>query len=555
MKKSLLLALPFALLGVNTNAQNSDDPSFIETLNKPYNNSLSQVKSSHSISGTTVTTCDSGSTTLSFNSGCATYEWFSDSLGNNSLGTSDLTTGMLYDDTTFYVSYANAGPSNYDTIIGLPNHSSVFSGNVRGYWFQAPVDFYITGARVPTDAATGAQSIAIVKFNNGAPPLWSTTTNDFQLLDYWVNETADTLFTCHSINAGDYIGVLGWRGNSNSYAGAPYTSSIAGNPVTLTRLGMQYDLNTTSPQDLFQESGGSLSRVELFYSTVLDPGTGGNTTEAVDVYVPKSTEETVTNYNLCDGETYFAEGTNQTTSGMYHDTLSNVIGCDSIVHHDIFFNPSYDYSNHIDLCDGDSVYLQGAWQNAGGIFYDTLQTVSIGCDSIITTTVFLASNPVASVDPFSQDTICLQSSPIALPSGSPSGGVYSGAGVSGSNFDPSMATTGDVSVVYTVTNGFNCSDSDTATIHVIDCTSLGEESLEGVNIFPNPSTGIVNLNLDFNLSSDVLIEMFDNQGKLIYSTSSNNNQNQIDISNFADGIYVLHVKYEDKHSRTKITKH
>jgi hypothetical protein len=551
MKKSLLFALTLCFgSGLTLNAQNSDDPMFISEISKPINTTIYQTKSGVPVSGTTVATCDSGSTTLSVTGGCGAYEWYSDSLGANSLGTTDLITGMLYDDTTFYISYQ--GPSNYDTAAPLPGHGSVFTGNIRGYWFQAPVDFYITGATVPTDASTGLSTIAIVKFNSGPPPNWSATTNDFTVLEYWVEQADDTLFTCHQVLAGEWIGVLGWRGTSNSYAGAPYTSSIAGNPVTFTRLGMQYNLNTTAPQELFSEPSGSLSRTELLYSTTL---TSGSVLQPVDVYVPKSTEETVVFPNLCDGETYFAEGTNQTTSGMYHDTLSNVIGCDSIVHHDITFNPSYDYSNHFDLCDGDSIFLQGAWQTGGGIFYDTLQTIGVGCDSIITTTVFLANNPVASVDPFSQDTICLQSSPIALPSGSPSGGTYSGAGVSGSNFDPSMASTGDVSVVYTVTNGFNCSDSDTATIHVIDCTSLDEESLEGVNIFPNPSAGLVNLNFDFNLSSDVLIELFDNQGKLVYRVNSNNKQNQIDLSSFADGIYVLHVKHEDKHSRTKITKH
>ncbi|MBL0096003.1 MAG: hypothetical protein IPP46_05510 [Bacteroidetes bacterium] len=41
--------------------------------------------------------------------------------------------------------------------------------------------FTITGAQVPFDAATGDQSIAIVKLDS-APPLFSTVTNNFTLL-------------------------------------------------------------------------------------------------------------------------------------------------------------------------------------------------------------------------------------------------------------------------------------------------------------------------------------------------------------------------------------
>lgn len=549
MKKMLLCSLAISTMAVTSlHAQNSDDPIFNQNYNKPSTTTPFQLKSGVPVNGTTVATCDSGSTTLSY-VGCGTGEWFSDPLGNNSLGTGDLTTGMLYNDTSFYIAYQE--PASYDTAAPLPPHGSNFSGNVRGYWFQAPVDFYITGITIPTDASSGNISAAIIKFNTGAPPVYSTTTNAFTTLDYWSNVTEDTLYTCHFIAAGEYVGILGNRGDVNSYAGGPFTSNIAGNPVTFDRLGMQYNISTTSPQDVWQEPGGSISRVEILYATGL---TYSSTPTEVEVYLPKSTEDTIVMPNLCDGETYYAEGSNQTTSGEYHDTLLNVIGCDSIVHHEITFNPSYDYTIHYDLCNGDSIFLQGAWQTSGGFFYDTLSTMQIGCDSIITTTVFVANNPTASVDPFAQDTICLQSAPISLPSGSPTGGTYSGPGVSGSNFDPSMASLGDVDVIYTVTNTYNCSDSDTATIHVIDCTTLGEEGIEGLHIFPNPTQGNLNINFDFNPSSHINIRLYDNQGKLIEQQTVKNAFNQINLQNLADGIYVLHVNYEGSLSRIKITK-
>eukprot|EP01084_Bolivina_argentea_P035700 66160_1 len=67
----------------------------------------------------------------------------------------------------------------------LPPQSSSYSGNVRGYWFQAPVDFAFTGILIPTTASTGSMTAAIVRFNNGPPPQYATTTNDFVQLDYW----------------------------------------------------------------------------------------------------------------------------------------------------------------------------------------------------------------------------------------------------------------------------------------------------------------------------------------------------------------------------------
>ncbi|MBL0096004.1 MAG: hypothetical protein IPP46_05515 [Bacteroidetes bacterium] len=72
---------------------------------------------------------------------------------------------------------------------------------------------------------------------------------------------------------GDIIGVLGVRkdasgGDVNSYATSPATSDINGFPVTIQRLGMQFSLSTTSPQDLWTEAAGSISRVFLYYDTV-----------------------------------------------------------------------------------------------------------------------------------------------------------------------------------------------------------------------------------------------------------------------------------------------
>jgi len=73
------------------------------------------------------------------------------------------------------------------------------------------------------------------------------------------------------IASGDVIGVLGSRNGVASYASAPFASSIDGLPITLRRLGMQFPLASTAPQQLFTEEGSSISRVRLFYGPVYDP--------------------------------------------------------------------------------------------------------------------------------------------------------------------------------------------------------------------------------------------------------------------------------------------
>jgi|GEM_PF-1703901 len=151
----------------------------------------------------------------------------------------------------------------------LPAHASPFTGNVRGFYFVAPTCFTITGADIPTDAGTGNQSIAIVRLN-ATPPLYSTTTNSFTVLFLVQNGSSTGTFPLNiQVEQGDIIGVLGQRGTTNSYGAASYTSNVNGFPTTLNRLGMQFPLTTTAPQDLWTENGGSISRVNLHYTPTI----------------------------------------------------------------------------------------------------------------------------------------------------------------------------------------------------------------------------------------------------------------------------------------------
>jgi len=157
--------------------------------------------------------------------------------------------------------------------IDLPEHTGPFTSpvSVRGYWFTAPKDFAITGVEVPTDASEGNQSIAVVRFT-AEPPLFGSTTDDFEVLFLTQDDSATGMIPTYlEIASGDVIGVLGSRNGVGSYASAPFASSIDGLPITLRRLGMQFPLASTAPQQLFTEEGSSISRVRLFYGPIDDP--------------------------------------------------------------------------------------------------------------------------------------------------------------------------------------------------------------------------------------------------------------------------------------------
>ena len=152
--------------------------------------------------------------------------------------------------------------------MALPNQSSTYSSKVRGYHFTAPTDFCISAVKVPTDANSGCQSVAIVKFNSGPPPAYNNTTNDFSQLHYTsCLASTDKITVDISVSQGDVIGIYGCRGTGCviSYGSGNYSTTIAENAVTLYRSLMQFNLVSNQMKEISSEGGTSISRVEMYY--------------------------------------------------------------------------------------------------------------------------------------------------------------------------------------------------------------------------------------------------------------------------------------------------
>jgi hypothetical protein len=70
----------------------------------------------------------------------------------------------------------------------------------------------------------------------------------------------------------------------------------------------------------------------------------------------------------------------------------------------------------------------------------------------------------------------------------------------------------------------------------------------GFRIYPNPSNGILNVELDEQSVKETNIKVFDAIGKLVYETSVNTFLSQIDLSKLADGTYYVRLSQEGKTS-------
>ena len=78
------------------------------------------------------------------------------------------------------------------------------------------------------------------------------------------------------------------------------------------------------------------------------------------------------------------EGIPQTVAGIYRDTFSTIDNCDSIIVTTLSVNPVASTSLTAEICEGETFFIGGANQTLSGTYYDTLFT-SLGCDSVLIT--------------------------------------------------------------------------------------------------------------------------------------------------------------------------
>jgi Secretion system C-terminal sorting domain/Domain of unknown function (DUF4886)/Immunoglobulin domain len=80
--------------------------------------------------------------------------------------------------------------------------------------------------------------------------------------------------------------------------------------------------------------------------------------------------------------------------------------------------------------------------------------------------------------------------------------------------------------------------------------SINEIADFGVNVYPNPSTGIINIANKTNKSFE--FEIVNLKGQVVYKEMVNSVFENIDLSNFEKGIYIIEFLYVDKRVQSKI---
>lgn len=99
----------------------------------------------------------------------------------------------------------------------------------------------------------------------------------------------------------------------------------------------------------------------------------------------------LTKDTICQGDTYFWRSGTYTQQGIYYDSLTTEYGCDSVFVLNLIVNPVFEFTQSAAICQGTSYNWRGSLYTVQGIYYDSLSTV-LNCDSVYV--LHLTVNPV-----------------------------------------------------------------------------------------------------------------------------------------------------------------
>ena len=236
---------------------------------------------------------------------------------------------------------------------------------------------------------------------------------------------------------------------------------------------------------------------------------------------------------ICDGETFEGYSTNGTFTDTYANAAAN--GCDSIRTLILTVLPIATSSISQTICDGET--FEG--YSTSGTFVDTFANAGAnGCDSI--RTLNLTVSPLPAVPTITQSGNTLTSSAAAQYQWYLNGNLLVG------ETNQTLVITTNGSYTVEVTDGSSCSNTSAPFNAIFNSIShIAEARL--VNIYPNPTTDVLNLQFSNLTNSEALsLRIFNDVGQqieektiIIKSTSFSLIQS---FKDFGAGVYLLQLQ-------------
>ena len=259
------------------------------------------------------------------------------------------------------------------------------------------------------------------------------------------------------------------------------------------------------------------------------------------------------------------------TSGTYYVDVTDVNGCTSSDTVMAMLNPlpvltlaDVTQCGGSVLLDAGNVGAMYMWSTADSVQTITVSTTgtyyvdvtdSLGCMNSDTAMVTIYALPTVTGSA-SSAVVCVDDSTVTL-TGTPTGGVWTGPGVTGSNLDPVTAGVGTHVATYTYQDSLGCEGTASVSVQVNACVGFVENTLSnGVSVYPNPNNGSFTLSINANVA-DLTIKITDMQGRVVYASVENNVNagfvKQISLDTQSSGMYLMHIITNGEQQTKKIS--
>lgn len=277
-------------------------------------------------------------------------------------------------------------------------------------------------------------------------------------------------------------------------------------------------------------NGSNLTTAGTYKDTLTVPG-GCDSILTLTLTVKSKTTSTI-NKSICTGQTYFFNGVNHTTAGTFLDTLQNAAGCDSIITLNLSISNYTSGTTSASICQGESYAFNGTNLTTAGTYKDTL-TVSGSCDSIVTLTLTVNPLPTVAVTQTSVNSI-------SATTGFSSYEWYLNGTLLTTTTTEVLTVSANGSYTVKVTSG-GCSAISTALN--VQIQGIHDLSLSQLKLYPNPANQQLTVEVpNWNqLTEGALVNIYDILGNVLVSEKLLDEKTTLNIERLQKGIYFARV--------------
>lgn len=264
-----------------------------------------------------------------------------------------------------------------------------------------------------------------------------------------------------------------------------------------------------------------------------------------------------------------AHNVSPTSTTVYEVIGTDLNGCENSDQITVTVNtiPAINAGIDQQVCEGEEVTLTASasggtitWDNSisNGVPFTATTTTTYtatandnGCTATDDAVVIVNPLPLVVIGP--DETTCINYDPIQL-AGSPSGGTFSGPGVSGNVFDPSTAGQGVHTVTFTYQDANGCENTAVQVITVDGCASVSEEHAE-FSLYPNPAHSYFEIHSSNTIESIKIISALGKEINNFTIENAGSNKIKITTANLNKGTYFVQVKTVNNSITKKVIIH